>query len=519
MSRKTLRLKKGRHLRHTKSRRYYKGGSKWNKRPTVTRKAGLKNVAKALLLGYLQSGYKPWEPERYKFGQLQNNPQNKALILPQEYSSAVATNLNPMWYTSPPVDWGTSPNPNYVPPTNKNKQLVDPLNPALQSPSGNQLNLNSIPKRYNWMNQTTLTYVPLNENNELNGNMKDSLSYIELLLNFVSKVIKDRQKLREIQALAKEVEEKITEYIPKLPSKLYLPDIFDITTIIENMKQRLTLIGEGSFGKVYDLTPITGKAIIAKHISLPDKYNNPELYENRFLATIRELYNLYDFSRNPELMSYVPFLFHEKGWDNSLKQGLIHNWSQWQGPGAIPIKGVVIVEEKIMGTSLANVIENRGVTQEESNWLMKEISTGLDLIHKNGIVHSDVKPANIQVRLHNNEIVGAVFLDFGGANKIGYPVREYTPSYIPQNMLINIYQGKSVKLTPEMNNYAKNLIGGELERAVVPPEQIKQLPNQIPVYPRPWEQNPKEAAEHLLQRVNNPLPAPAQQVLRNFIKS
>ncbi|MDO4218660.1 MAG: serine/threonine-protein kinase [Synergistaceae bacterium] len=76
-----------------------------------------------------------------------------------------------------------------------------------------------------------------------------------------------------------------------------------------------------------------------------------------------------------------------------------------------------IVMEFISGETLHNLVENsykNGMTEKQiKNWL-GQIIDALDVVHKKGLTHRDVKPENILIRPNGN----AVLIDFGAAKQI-----------------------------------------------------------------------------------------------------
>ncbi|MDJ0734204.1 MAG: bifunctional serine/threonine-protein kinase/formylglycine-generating enzyme family protein [Nostocaceae cyanobacterium] len=78
-----------------------------------------------------------------------------------------------------------------------------------------------------------------------------------------------------------------------------------------------------------------------------------------------------------------------------------------------------MVMEYIQGEDLADRVVNRGVLSEaEAVGYIQQIGEALTVVHNNGLLHRDVKPANILIRAGKRE---AVLIDFGIA-------REFTPS-------------------------------------------------------------------------------------------
>jgi serine/threonine protein kinase len=73
-----------------------------------------------------------------------------------------------------------------------------------------------------------------------------------------------------------------------------------------------------------------------------------------------------------------------------------------------------IVMQYIPGENL-NDRAFRGITQREALNYIYQISAALQVVHKNNLVHRDVKPVNIIIKASNNE---AVLIDFGIAREV-----------------------------------------------------------------------------------------------------
>ncbi|MFQ4144962.1 serine/threonine-protein kinase [Chlorogloeopsis sp. ULAP02] len=84
--------------------------------------------------------------------------------------------------------------------------------------------------------------------------------------------------------------------------------------------------------------------------------------------------------------------------------------------------------EYIQGRHLADIVVNRGILPEaEALGYIRQIGEALTVVHKQGLLHRDVKPANIIVRADKPE---AVLIDFGIA-------REFSPD-LPQLHTANL---------------------------------------------------------------------------------
>lgn len=68
-----------------------------------------------------------------------------------------------------------------------------------------------------------------------------------------------------------------------------------------------------------------------------------------------------------------------------------------------------IVMEYLEGGSLADRLSTRGLTRKEIRTVLRQIASALDFAHERGIIHRDVKPANILLTADGD----AVLADFG----------------------------------------------------------------------------------------------------------
>jgi serine/threonine protein kinase len=75
--------------------------------------------------------------------------------------------------------------------------------------------------------------------------------------------------------------------------------------------------------------------------------------------------------------------------------------------------GLVLVMELVDGPSLADVLASRSLTVEEGIELGMEVAMALREIHEAGVVHRDVKPANIILKPLRDGRRRAVFVDLG----------------------------------------------------------------------------------------------------------
>jgi serine/threonine protein kinase len=78
-----------------------------------------------------------------------------------------------------------------------------------------------------------------------------------------------------------------------------------------------------------------------------------------------------------------------------------------------------LVMEFVDGTSLADVIDNKPLSLDETKQLVSRLASGLDAAHRAGVIHRDISPDN--VILSGGKVTGAKIIDFGiaRANNVG----------------------------------------------------------------------------------------------------
>jgi serine/threonine protein kinase len=98
-----------------------------------------------------------------------------------------------------------------------------------------------------------------------------------------------------------------------------------------------------------------------------------------------------------------------------------------------------ILMEYIEGTTLEKLVEKRGAIPEvEAVRYIKQIGEALTAIHREGLLHRDVKPSNIILRATNSE---AVLIDFGIA-------RDFTPTHSPHTISGTLCYGAPEQFDP-----------------------------------------------------------------------
>ena len=149
-----------------------------------------------------------------------------------------------------------------------------------------------------------------------------------------------------------------------------------------------------------------------------------------------------------------------------------------------------IIEELFSGVNLDDVLRKRYLTNDEANF----INVTLDFyvhrfFHQNlGILHLDLKPQNIFVRMHENKIVSVHLLDLGLTRAIGEEgYISGTRDFMHPTQLAARKSGiRKIKHVEEFNTYALSLISNFLNEWIAPPDSIQEI-NRRPLVPRPWE--------------------------------
>ena len=95
------------------------------------------------------------------------------------------------------------------------------------------------------------------------------------------------------------------------------------------------------------------------------------------------------------------------------------------------------VMEYIDGTNLKEIIGSDKVSLQTKLEMIVQVCKGLDYAHKNGVIHRDVKPANILVDRQGNALVA----DFGIAQFVGAPESEMTST--------DVIMGTRAYMSPE----------------------------------------------------------------------
>jgi serine/threonine-protein kinase len=114
----------------------------------------------------------------------------------------------------------------------------------------------------------------------------------------------------------------------------------------------------------------------------------------------------------------------------------VHRWGQVR-------HGVYYVAELIAGISLAELIRRQpgalGLPVHDALPLLGEVADAVDFAHRRGLIHRDVKPANVVVRMAELPMRASI-VDFGIARELGAGATDSgatvgTPDYVAPEQL------------------------------------------------------------------------------------
>lgn len=159
--------------------------------------------------------------------------------------------------------------------------------------------------------------------------------------------------------------------------------------------------------------------------------------EKKLLVSV-DLVNKFIFARMKPLyssMGYENIIRESKIIDTfSGMRGIIQNYrtSYYQSKNNDKVK-FEILQELQEGTF--DLLENRSLSKEERVLIMKNLMSGLAVIHEKGLIHADIKPKNIlfQIDSETNQVVDAVLCDFGSTTDGKSFLPPFTSETLEQN--------------------------------------------------------------------------------------
>jgi hypothetical protein len=244
-----------------------------------------------------------------------------------------------------------------------------------------------------------------------------------------------------------------------LPPRLTEPEI---EAIVNMDILRVERVGAGGFGQTYKVN-YGGKTYLRKDI----EFNGDKFTKWSFDTEIKYL----ELVCSHPLYSLLPLTPYYFG---SMIRGDIG----------------YIIEEVFSGENLHEILNERSITAEEASYINVTLDFYVhQFFHKQlGILHLDLKPQNIFVRMHENKIVSIHLLDLGLTRAIGEEGQiSGTRDFMHPNQISARISGlRKIKHVEEFNTYALGLISRFVNGSIVPPHWIKEL-NRAPLIPRPWE--------------------------------
>jgi hypothetical protein len=246
-----------------------------------------------------------------------------------------------------------------------------------------------------------------------------------------------------------------------LPPRLTQPEI---EAIVDIPKAQLRRVGGGGFGDTYKVV-YGGKTYLRKDI----KFHGDKFMKWSFDTEVKYL----ELVCSHPLYSMIPLTPYYFG-------------SMIRGDTGY------IIEELFSGADLDKVLNNRFVTQEEADFIEDVLKFYVtDFFHdKLKILHLDLKPQNIFVRMHENKIVSVHLLDLGLTRAIGEEgYISGTRAFMSPAQLAARNSGlRKIKHVPEFNTHALNLITKYVQGSIAPPDAIREI-NTKALVPRAWEEN------------------------------
>jgi|tagenome__1003787_1003787.scaffolds.fasta_scaffold20843363_2 serine/threonine protein kinase len=187
-------------------------------------------------------------------------------------------------------------------------------------------------------------------------------------------------------------------------------------------------IGRGGMGEIYRATDTTlGRAVAIK--VLDQRYAEDEAVRQRFT---REALAVARLSGNPSIVT-------------------IYDVGEYR-------ERPYIVMEYLAGGSLQERIKQGPVQPGQALEWLEQAATALDAAHREGVIHRDVKPANLLLDRHDRMHVA----DFGIASAAGLDSLTQTGTVLGTASYLSPEQAKGERTTPASDIYSLAVVAFEL---------------------------------------------------------
>lgn len=181
---------------------------------------------------------------------------------------------------------------------------------------------------------------------------------------------------------------------------------------------------------------------------------------------------------------------------------------------------VYYVMDYIDGESLSKRIKrtDTSLSEDEVSGILPQLLNALDEVHRNGIWHLDIKPANIMVDSHGK----ALLIDFGASKQLrsseGYSVSTstamcYTPGYAPMEQIEQDFD----KFGPWTDFYSLGATLYCLLTTNKPPSTSEIAEGNAFIFPPSVSPKMRQLVEWLMQPARRKRPQSVEEI-RGFIK-
>ena len=169
------------------------------------------------------------------------------------------------------------------------------------------------------------------------------------------------------------------------PPSTYASSLLQAGSVIGNRYEILQILGEGGMGAVYKARDLELNRIIALKVIRPELANNPEILQR--------------FKQELILARQVT------------DRNVIRIFDLGEAGGVR-----FITMEFVQGQTLHQILQKQGkLSPSEAMEIARQMLSGLQAAHREGVIHRDLKPGNIMRDAHGRVVV----MDFGLARSLG----------------------------------------------------------------------------------------------------